>query len=386
MSGKNRKILFLILAFAFCVRAAYFLTLEQEPVFPDSESYDRIAADLLEGRGYTSTSRPPLYPVLLAGVYRVFGRDFFAVRLLQAAVDCLSAAAVFLLGRRVFSERAGLLAAGAFAAYPFFIFFSGLILTETIFIFLLLLFICLLRKNSDEPSPSRAALCGGTAGLCVLVKPAMFLFIPAAIIWLMPAEKRRKTRLANAGLLAACALAVTAPWGIYNFVKHGSPALLTTGGGITLYESFNPLADGGPGQELIERTPEAEEMDAFRRDAHYRARALEFIRENPGRAFSLALSKQKRFWSPVPNEPAYRKPGCMALSIVSYAPVLVLALWQAFSGKKRWREISFLCLPVIYFALLHTVILGSLRYRIPVDPFLIILAAGKISGLRRGRF
>src|SRR5207237_6890679 len=94
--------------------------------------------------------RPPLYPGLVATIYFVAGdHNYTAVRLVQSLLGVLTAAIVFLLGRRMYDERTGLAAAAICACYPSLIAATGLVLTETLFA-LLLCMSCLLAQRYFE--------------------------------------------------------------------------------------------------------------------------------------------------------------------------------------------------------------------------------------------
>ncbi len=379
MRRDSIKILLLILLAGFCLRVFYSLTLGEELAFPDSVRYDRIASEILSGGGFKSSQTAPAYPLLLAGIYRVFGRSFFAVRLVHALMEAVSIIMVFLLAKATFSERAGLFAAGIFAVYPFFIFFSGLILTETFFIMLLLLLVYFFRRSFEARLWRDAVICGIIGGITILLKPMIFYFIIFALIFkLKPGMEGKADILKRSAAITMLALSTAAPWGIYSRTHHENPRFLA-GSNITLYESFNPRATGGPGIELIEITEEMERMSRPRLEKYYREEAVSFIIQNPGRALRLVLEKQMRFWSPVPNFAEYRNLKYGAIGIISFGPVLLLAAWLVAADRRKWMSISYIYLPILFFALLHTVILGSIRYRVPVDPFIIILASGKLS-------
>ncbi len=382
---KTRNILLAIIAAAFIIRFFYFLTLGEDLQFPDSARYDRLAREIIAGEGYRTTSTAPLYPLFLAGVYAAFGHSFFAVRTAQAFVECASVIIVFLLAKGAFGGRAGLTAAGIFAVYPFFIFFSGLILTETLFIFLLLALMYHLKKCVSAPSAGSAAACGFIGGAIILIKPVIFYFIPLALLFYIISEREKRIPLLKSSALIILLVPLAAsPWAVYNYIEHGTPKLFPSAS-VTLYESLHPGATGGPGKEFIRWTEEMKRMDEAELEKYFRREALKFIAENPWRTLQLAFIKQARFWSPIPNFPEYRDIKHGAAGFLSYMPVLFLAIWLVVSEKQRWKTFSHLCIPIIYFAILHTVILGSIRYRLPVDPFIIILASGKIEALARQR-
>ena len=350
--------------------------------FPDSVRYDRIALELLAGNGFSSASTAPLYPVFLSLIYRFFGHSFLAVRIIQAVIGSASIFIVYLIAGEIFSEKAGLIAGSISAVYPFFIFFTGLLLTETLFIFLLLCLIFFLRKMTILLQWRYTVYTGIFAGLSILIKPVMsyFLLFALAVVLAACAGRRKKLFVKVIPVLIITGI-ILMPWAWSNYKRTGKIIFLTTSGGLTLYESNNPLADGGPGVEKIAWTEEMGNMNEIELDKHFKQQAVLFIKNNPRRFLKLAMIKLKRFWSPVPNAGNYRSMKYKLISIFSFCPVILLAVWGMITGRKQWKDMLFLYLPVVFFGLLHMVILGSVRYRIPVMPFMIVLAAGGISNL-----
>ncbi len=355
---------------------AYVLTLEDELFFPDSVRYDRIASELLLGKGFSSASTAPLYPVFLSWVYLVFGHSFLAVRIIHCVIGTASIFMMYLIAQDVFPEKVGLIAGLFGTIYTFFIFFTGLILTETLFVFLFLCLIVFLRKMTIYGKWTYAVYTGILAGLSILIKPVMAYFLGFSfIIILAMYNDRRKSLFKNGLLILLMAAFVTAPWAWDNYKRCGKFIFLTTGGGLTLYESNNPRADGGPGVEKIIWTEEMGRMDEMELDRHFKQQAVLFIKNNPRRFLELAIIKLRRFWSLTPNAGDYQSRKYKLISIMSFGPVVLLAVWQIVATRRRWRELVFLYLPVAFFSLLHTVILGSIRYRIAIMPYVIIFAA-----------
>jgi len=369
------KHLLLILVIALILRVAYVLTLEDKFFFPDSERYDRIASDLVLGKGFSSTFTAPLYPVLLSWLYTFFGHSFLTVRIVHSIIGTASVLIIYLLAKEMFSEKAGLIAALLGSIYPFFVFFTGLVLTETLFTFLFLCFVLFLKRMAANAGWRYAIYAGIFSGLSILVKPVMAYFVPFALVVVMAVYRGKKLVLCSLAVLPIT-LFVIAPWALDNYRRTGKVIFLATGGGLTLYESNNPHATGGPGVERIVWTEEMKEMDAFELDRHFKKEALRFIKDNPHRFVELAVIKVRRFWSFTPNAGGYQSWKYKVISIVSYGPILILAMWQIVVTRRRWKELIFLYLPVIFFTLLHTVILGSLRYRLPIMPYVIMFAAG----------
>lgn len=378
---KNQK-LWYVLIVCIVIRAAYVLTLEDKLYFADAIRYDRIASELILGRGFSSASTAPLYPLFLSCVYAIFGHSFLAVRVMHSIIGTASVLMMYLIARDMFSEKAGLIACVIGAIYPVFVFFAGLVLTETLFIFLFLCLTFFIRKMTLQINWGHTICAGMFAGLSILIKPIMVYFLLFAfVIMLTICADRRKRLLLKVLLVLLIASSVIAPWIWDNYKRCGEFIVLTTGGGLTLYESNNPRADGGPGVEKIIWTEEMKRMNEIELDKHFKRETALFIKNNPRRFLELAVIKLSRFWSFTPNASDYQNWKYKLISIISYGPVVLLAAWQIVAARKRWKQLAFLYLPIVFFTLAHTVILGSLRYRIPVMPYVIIFAAHGLSKL-----
>ena len=108
----------------------------------------------------------------------------------------------------------------------------------------------------------------------------------------------------------------------------------------------------------------------------------DYIKQNPGHFIALAIAKFMRFWRPWPYAADYATPLYVIVSLASFAPVLGLAL--VYLAVWGWRERAVIAPVVLLVACLtavHMVLAASMRYRLPLEPFLIILAATAVARL-----
>jgi len=115
----------------------------------DEQHYSQIAQNIVAGNGFAwgpgqpTSIRPPLYPALLASVWSRSPDNLQAVRVIQILIALATAVFVYILGLRVYGPSVGAWAAAACWLYPSLVFFNFLILTETLFTFLLVAFVLL---------------------------------------------------------------------------------------------------------------------------------------------------------------------------------------------------------------------------------------------------
>jgi 4-amino-4-deoxy-L-arabinose transferase-like glycosyltransferase len=121
---------------------------------------------------------PPLYDLLLAGVYKVFGYSFFDGRYLSVALSLACIIIIYLIGKRMYHPTVGLAAAALFAISPDMVYPGRRAVQEMLGIFLILLAIYFAIDFIQNRKRNRAFLCGLALGLAVATK---YLFIPAVV-------------------------------------------------------------------------------------------------------------------------------------------------------------------------------------------------------------
>ena len=125
-----------VLLLALALRLTVLLALpqvfafEQSDVIQGSTAYDSYARNLLttgvygQQPGVPDAALPPLYSVVLAGLYGLAGRGHLQLGLFHSLLDCASILMLAHIGRRLLpaGRTAGLLAGLTFALYPYLVF------------------------------------------------------------------------------------------------------------------------------------------------------------------------------------------------------------------------------------------------------------------------
>jgi 4-amino-4-deoxy-L-arabinose transferase-like glycosyltransferase len=319
-----------------------------------------------------------------------------AVRLAQAAIDTSTALAVYLLARRWLPGGGALFAGALVALNPFLIYFTALVLTETIFTAMLAWGMLLLAGRAEASSSSGDGatwrstmrwLGGGMIlALAVLVRQSgiglpVVMGIGAAFV---NRERggpyHRRWPLPVGATMLLLTLLVLLPWAYRNFRVLGEWVWTTTNGGITLYDGFNPDATGASDQTFVVLMPELRAMTETARSQHLSDLAKDYVRRQPLRAVELAVIKVGRTWSPVPLSVEYGSWKHRAVGLLYAVPLDVLVVIGLFRSPRRggalpWAAKVFLLLPAIYFTAVHMLSVGSLRYRIPAEPPMAVIAA-----------
>jgi 4-amino-4-deoxy-L-arabinose transferase-like glycosyltransferase len=206
----------------------------------DSPIYEAYAAELVNGCrvgidciGAGWAARMPGYPLFLAGVRLLFGPDPFWVVLVQMLVDggsCLLIA--WLAG--LLDRRLGL-AAGLLAAVNLnMITAAGLVLTESLFLPPFIGGLIAVVLYLQAPSWRRALVAGLMLGLAMLVRSVLMFFLPVLLASLAIAAWRHRTAprrtLGHLLLAALAAVLCVSPILARNVSEYGRLALVTQGG------------------------------------------------------------------------------------------------------------------------------------------------------------
>ncbi len=249
------------LYFSLHVRSVYF-----NQTILDSLWIHQWALAIKEGLPYSADAyfRAPLYPYLIAAVYRIGGPNPGIIELLQHLLGICSVVLLYRLGKRLFNRRSGLLAGGMLCFYWVAIFFEGEQLIATLALFLGLAVLDALTLAVSELRQKRRYLLIATTGLLIgfasIARPNFLVLIMLALIWLYSGQKMMVNRKAGTLLKELVLLIIAAaipilPVTVRNITVAGDPVLIASQGGLNFYLGNNADADGktamAPGEAVI---------------------------------------------------------------------------------------------------------------------------------------
>ncbi len=178
--------------------------------------------------------RTPAYPLFIAAMVGLFHVDL-AVELGQIVLVAISAVLVFLIGLKIASRSVGFIAAVLFFLSPMTLFQSFMTLTETFFVFVLLLgiYTIVCTKNLGI----WALVCSGALfGFLVLVRPIALFVLPLLVVWIVVEERHSpKAMLKSAGLFIVGVALLLLPWMARNYILAGHFSVSTIGTYNLLY-------------------------------------------------------------------------------------------------------------------------------------------------------
>ena len=374
-----QRSLLAIFVTALLIRSVFILTLQNGFYFPDSLDYSQAATNLLAhgtfGEGY---DRPPMYPLVLAAIYALFGQHIVAIRLVQAVMGAGIAVMIALLARRLASKGVGILAGMLWSVYPLGVFMAGLEYPTSVTTLLLAgAVLCMLTEAEQALGAGRVLLGGLLFGAAALTIPVTLVAVLATTLWMLYWQPTQRLVLATLFLLGV-ALPLT-PWTIRNFYAYGHIVIVEP-------RLTQLLPQVGPAQqERVDNEQERKIQAIWRYPGAYIAR---FIREfghfwelYPTRIFMNQTANREAFHehdTRVVKQTIFGTTWTSLVSIFSVGPAFLFALigiWAMWLQKDQRRALSLLCMTILSFAIGYSFFWGKTRYRLPVEPYIILLSA-----------
>lgn len=388
---------------ALVIRLVVMVFLLPEQLEPERDHWHfgyetgRIARSIVEGHGFSSPLfadtgptawMTPVYPYLVAAVFKLFGvyskASAIVLLSLNALMSALVCVLVFLIARLSFGDRIAKWSGWAWAFFPYAIYFPVERIWETWLATLLLCWIFLITlRLENENRFSRWVLFGGVWGLAALTSPALLAVLPFLAVWVIYRRHRGGKPWFAVNVLATIAfLVVVAPWFLRNYEVFHRFVPFRDGMGLVLrlgtkgntdywgpYE-LGPWHNDAEWQEF-QRLGELGYMD------RKKEQAVQFIRQNRGWFAWTSLRRAVFLWTGYWSlDRAYLKEEpldppniflCTTLTIFA-----LLGLRRAW--RKDWSGALPYALVLFAFPLIYYFTSPEVYYRRPMDPFFVILA------------
>jgi 4-amino-4-deoxy-L-arabinose transferase-like glycosyltransferase len=376
-----------------------------------ADGYDDLAASLAHGDGYRfypdtapTVMREPGYPLLLAGIFKVFGNSLTAVKLINMLLALATSALLMKIAGKLSDSQVVVLGSPLL-----FLFHPGVLIgesrggVETLFTFCVVLFVLLLYRAIETDRWFAYLVCGGILGVTVLVRSTLMLFPVIVFAYLCIFLRRGMISTAkNVGLMIASMLIVLSPWIIRNFQLTGKFVPTASVLGISAhsgqYVCENLTSDNS--RKDVDRRGAAERRQLalelgypFKdvKDAYYQYfyhtedelkfssfllnRVVDKYKSSPTLFVSCAGSNLFDFWF------AGKTKNSTKMNLVLQIPYLLLAIvgvvlsWR----KHQISKVMLLVLLIVYTVAVYVPILAQARYSISVIPFVSVLVSISIA-------
>jgi hypothetical protein len=330
---------------------------------PDVAQYVKSGQLLFEGRLLENNALMPLYPVFI----HVFGYD--GVITAQYVLSASSAVVLYWLGRRLFASRAvGMFAGMLFIISPTLIFWSNLRLTESLYIFVLLLAVLLLVMR-------RHALFAVAITVATLVRPTVDLIAPLLTMLPFVLERNYRAALRAAGIFLVIYTVLMLPWWAHNYARYGRFVRLNLASGPVLLLENNPEFEKtgldfakvfGAFTPYYKLGNEVQVNDAME------AAAIHYIVTNKQDFYRNSLDRARRFLTVFPDiNPEVDPVFTTYLSLV----YLLAFLFVIRMTRADVIDLAPVLVIISFVTAVHIATHAVWRYRAPVEPLLYLLAS-----------
>jgi 4-amino-4-deoxy-L-arabinose transferase-like glycosyltransferase len=292
--------------------------------------------------------------------------------------------------REAFGNEVGKLSGILIALFPAFIIYSGVLLTETLFLFLLSLLIWVLIRAVQSDSAWGWVLAGSVMGVTILLRKetlAMMVVFVALIRWKFP--QRILIRKLSIFLLAT-ALTVGV-WTARNYLVYQKFIPVSVQGGDALWIStkgWTEWRDDEGLRSLIEGLDPLEMQKVLHREG------IRNIVNDPLRYFIFCIKRLPHFWIASHTghlmgfsgsfkqyyiNGAFGKLFVKFTLLGAYAGLIFMGVWGAFitlkAEKERLGLKLFFLVPVLVKAITHFFLIAEARMQLPIMPFVLVFAA-----------
>jgi hypothetical protein len=383
------------------------------PGIYDQLSYHALAQRVVDGHGFsfeeghwpaTRGGEPTahwsyLYTLYLAAVYSLFGVQPLIARLIQAVTTgFLHTWLAWRVGTRVFGQSVGLLSAGFSAFYIYFFYYSGGLLTESFyFVGVLWTLDVALRIGLPRITEVRTRdwiELGLAVGVTALLRQVFLLAVPVIFLWVWwqrpesadsPGVARRLLRpkpLKGLGVATLVVGLLIAPWSVRNYRAFDTFVLLNKSAGFAFYWGNHPIHE----TSFVPLLPSYADLIPVRLlalnegqlDRALLNEGLAIVRADPIRFAKLSISRASeyfKFW------PSSESRFISNVSRVGSFGLFLPFMLYGIGVSLRNRAAILLLLFAAAYTGIHLLSWTLIRYRLPVDVVLLVLAARAASDL-----
>jgi len=377
----NEKGIYTVIFLTALFLRLIFLLNHDRALGGDEVAYNQLASALLNEHRFSADeeySHPPAYPFFISIAYFIFGQSARAVRIIQALLDSGLCVLIYWLSNKLFNRRTALIAALFSASYLLFIKAASCLLTESVFTFVLFLMIIYIWKSKERFSYFNAAILGLLITVLVLIKGIMLLFLPFLLIAAAVTRYYRFINFADfakrTALMIAVFILTMSVWVYRNYRVYNAFVPVSTQTGWAFYDSYFPRDGKIFGVNAFDDNVRyGLSLKSQTKMSNYLAKkAVEFIKKNPLKVLRLEFLKILYFWCPFDWELMGKEKGIYNFQYVFMLPFSMLGVILL---MKNLNKYVVLYVPVVYLFLMSLLFYGSPRFRMPVEPYLIIFFA-----------
>jgi len=361
----------------------------------------RIARSIAQGHGFSSPYgdstgptawEPPLYPYVMAAVFKIFGvytcASAWVLLTINSLLSALTCIPIYLIASKTFGERVALWSARTWAFLPYIWYWSVHWIWDTTFTPLILSLIFLVALELEESREWRNWIIFGVLwGLGALANPTMLAFLPFCGLWIWLQRHRRGVpSLPGVAVSSAIFFLVLTPWLVRNYEVFGRFVFVRDDFGLQFRLGNGDSADG-MSRVYLQPNLDKLEFEKFKHlgelayAAECKRLALDWIRAHPERFAVISLKRFFYYWNGVPKPTDSTSLWDFRSSL--FLASSVLAIWGLILALRQKRHGAWLLAGLILtYPAVYYVVYPHARYRHPIEPELLILAVFLLSQIK----
>jgi hypothetical protein len=365
------------IALGLLVRVVHVLSLGNNYYFGDTVEYEQVALRMLHGVPPSGLNpRAPGYPLLLAFSFWIGGeQNFLVARLVQLLLSLVHMGLVVRMARRLGGAPAAAMAAPVVALAPTLVFVAGLLYPTLLYSTVLMALTVLAWEIADRPTLVRGLQFGALVACGLLIDMVIVAPVLGIGAWLLVAGRRHGTRLALALAAAVVAtVALAAPYFVLQR-SEGRDRVFMAKAQAVLYFA---RSDADLSRDRWIRVPPDEPFVPLKPKA-FIAREFDLFRARPAAFLHDYVLELLHFFKPlvdrVQSKNRFNALPILILGAAWFVALLSLSVVGLLAGTGPRRGRLLLATVVMSTAVFYSFFFTQARYRIPVEPQLVALAA-----------
>lgn len=394
----------IIFVSAMALRIIYFNLYKDTNIFPvleasDGESYYFWAKDIVNGDiwGSKAFMKWPFYAYWVALIFKAIGTSAALIYSLQFVLGGINSILIYLIAKKIFDRKIGLLAGLFSACYGLFIFYEGLLVYTSVSLFLNSILFLWILYLKDPPGARKLFWLGVFLGICVITQGNIIIFGVLAMAWVLKNSRlEKKKKFYNFIIFLAGMSIIIGSVTLRNYLVEKDRVLITGNLGINFYLGNNPQASGAffcPGEltmnqdDMFRDSKIIAERDLGRRlltshvSSYWFNRALSFIRQDPGRFIKLFTDKLSYIYMPreIVHDIEFNfiagKLSFLKFNFLLLKFILPFGLLGMLLGLKNFNKNALLYIILLSLSLSIAIFFVTSRYRVMMVPYLLIFAS-----------
>ncbi len=374
-----------ILVIAALLRIAFLLTKKDQPAFGDTAEYEAMALQMLGLADSTGSPRAPAYPALMAVGYKFWGvHNYTAVRWLQIPISLGIVELVRRIGEHVGGRKVGVMSAWLTALAPTLIFTSSMLYPTALYTLCVVGITLAALQLDSNPRPLTAVQLGLWSALGFLTDTVVFAPLAALALWFAWRSRGKfPVLLRTAGVFAATVLLVVLPIKSVGRTPGGKDQVFVAKSQYVLHYA---RTDSSVSQNRWIQLPPGESGSPMPLKA-FAGHELALLQSQTIAYVHDVVFEFLHFFAPMPDriqsKNEYNKPWVLWIGAIYFTPVLLFSLLGLARGSAPGAQRLALALVVLATAGFYSLFFSQTRYRIPVEPQILILTAMGVLSLLR---